>query len=170
MTFIGPRREAGTLISAGKVLQSVGDGTWELIDTPTGGGGGSDPTWTAWTPTWNGGTLGNGTIEAEYAVLDGTRIMIRFIFTMGSTSTMPAGFNSFELPSGFTCNWDSRLAGDALDTGNTGYHPCTGMAASGATTLYAAGRSAATFRQGHPFTWADGDSFHLAGCIFGAFA
>lgn len=53
-------------------------------------------TWTTWTPSWSGITVGNGTTVARYAQINKV-IHCRVQFTVGSTSSI-AGPVTFTLP------------------------------------------------------------------------
>jgi hypothetical protein len=53
-------------------------------------------TWTTWTPTWSGITVGNGTTVARYSQINKV-VHCRVQFTLGSTSSI-AGPVTFTLP------------------------------------------------------------------------
>ena len=67
--------------SAGARVQVCDDGaTWQVL-TAAGG------SWTAWTPTVSGWTLGNGTVQATYQRV-GALISARVCVTVGSTTSI----------------------------------------------------------------------------------
>lgn len=45
------------------------------------------PSWTTWTPTWSGLTVGNGTVQARYVQFN-TTIIAKVYLSFGSTSSM----------------------------------------------------------------------------------
>jgi hypothetical protein len=102
-------------------------------------------------------------------VLDGTRIGYRFSLVFGSTSSMPAGFNTFSLPAGFTVAAASVLHGFVFDAGGVGYH-ATGRVDAASSVFYVyCVQGGVTLRSGSPITWATSDELRLQGEIFGSF-
>lgn len=47
----------------------------------------STPSWVAYTPSWSGLTVGNGTVLAHYKMTDGL-VFVRILATLGSTSAV----------------------------------------------------------------------------------
>ena len=116
--------------------------------------------WTAWTPTFLGASLGNGTISAFYSKL-GKVVTIRIRFLLGSTSTVTSQ-PRFSLP--FNAIAAIPIASPALLI-NSGSGNQIGIAGTSATThatvsaLNAAGTylGIATITNTVPFTWAVND-------------
>ena len=53
--------------------------------------------WTAWSPTLSNITIGNGTVKARYTVI-GKTVIISFLLTFGSTTSITGSDVSFTLP------------------------------------------------------------------------
>lgn len=54
--------------------------------------------WTSWTPSWTNLTVGNGSVDAKYAVI-GKTILFRLSLTFGSTTSITGSSVTFTLPS-----------------------------------------------------------------------
>lgn len=81
-------------------------------------GTGSSWAWQTWTPTLTNFTLGNGTLDAKYIQI-GKTVFGRFVFTLGSTSTMSTDPN-FTLPIAAAAGLGadtSTFSGHILDAG-----------------------------------------------------
>ncbi|MDI9934678.1 hypothetical protein QM806_04315 [Rhodococcus sp. IEGM 1351] len=64
-----------------------GSVTNSMLATSAGQPGGA---WEAYTPTWTGATIGNGSITGHYKQI-GKTVHFRFKFVIGSTTTQPTG-------------------------------------------------------------------------------
>jgi hypothetical protein len=66
-------------IEAGDILQYYTGSAWTNI-YPL-------PSWTTWTPTWTGASVGNGTVTARYVQFN-TTVIAKIYFALGSTSSI----------------------------------------------------------------------------------
>lgn len=108
---------------------------------------------TAWTPTWTGLTVNNGTVAASYT-RSGDNIAAHVLLTFGSTTSV-SGSVSTSLPVATTSGQTHHGAGMLNDAGTRAY-PCTVRQVSTSITVYHAennGLIAAT----QPFTWTTND-------------
>lgn len=87
--------------------------------------------WTAYTPTFTGTTLNNGTVSAAYVQI-GKTVHFRYQLTLGTTTTLGAGGNTFTLPvAAIAYRW--RFDGEVLDNGLANY-PIQGRISPGTST------------------------------------
>lgn len=119
-----------------------------------------------YTPTWTNGTLGNGTLSANY-LLRGRTVSVRFSLTWGST-TSSSGVWSFSLPGTGVAGTPFAGAFNAFSqdasAGGTVY-PSLGFMNS-TTTLQFMSLDAVPATQiatTAPFTWATSDVLNAAG-------
>lgn len=83
-------------------------------------GGTAIGTWTAYTPTFTGITVGNGTVDFRYCQIN-KLVALYGRFTLGSTSAITAGFY-FTMPSGLNSAADPLWQGAGyLRVGGTNY-------------------------------------------------
>jgi hypothetical protein len=75
--------------------------------------------WTSWTPTTSGATIGNGTITAKYQRI-GKTCIARFDFLLGSTSSVTSDFY-FSLP--FSPASSTRVTGFGMMFASVGVVP-----------------------------------------------
>jgi hypothetical protein len=78
-------------------------------------GGSSSVTWTAFTPTYSGITVGNGTVTARYAK-QGNLVSVYFRFVLGSTSST-GSYPIVILPSPIVPVYRNQFVGTFLDSG-----------------------------------------------------
>lgn len=130
-------------------------GAW----TPIGDFG----SWQSYTPTMQVWTVGNGSLTGKYTQ-DGKLVTFKILYTVGSTSTFPAGSVKFSIPVTAkaaneywpwpTVAWDVSaglpylLGTLSTETGNTTRTFATGGAVVSSTV---------------PFTWATGDLLSIIG-------
>ena len=79
-------------------------------------------TWTSFTPTWSGITVGNGTNNGVYSVINKI-LFVKTRFTFGTTSVM-TGFPQITLPASLTAaTTNQQIFGTAVseDAGNASY-------------------------------------------------
>lgn len=122
--------------------------------------------YTAWTPTWTGLTVGNGTVTARYTQV-GKTVRFDVAFSFGSTSAITASFPSFTLPVNLA-KTSVQVAGLWVDAGTQKYFNsyycdtasiCYLIAGWTANNyMLEAGVSATV-----PFTWTTGDYFNVSG-------
>lgn len=105
----------------------------------TASGAGS---WTTYTPTNTGITIGNGTQTARY-VANGKTITVSYRFTLGSTSSVSAGNVEVGLPS--TANSFAAGMGYILDSGTQTYQIMAVAEPSGTKALLRPFRADGTY-------------------------
>lgn len=125
------------------------------------GGGGGGGSWAAWTPTYSGITIGNGTVTARYLETSGT-IFFEWLFTFGSTSAF-TGYNTFTLPAnikGATGGFYAKIldAGVQFRPGEVSIDGAATLGLQWINSSISSGVSATS-----PFTWASGDGFYVRG-------
>lgn len=122
--------------------------------------------WTAFTPTWTGITIGNGTTSGRYIQV-GKSVFLTAIITLGSTSSV-TGQVRLTLPNSWTAKTDNAPSGlcQLKDTGVAFY---AGFCIPGSTsiTLQRVGVTGSNTFFGsvdatNPFTWGNGDIMELA--------
>jgi hypothetical protein len=178
---------ATTITAAGDIVVGTGSGTYDNLPIGTtdqvltadttvspykvkwAAAPSPDYTWTSFTPTWYGLTVGNGTQNSSYLQI-GDIVFCNIYFKLGSTSSVTAELG-FLLPVGasgtaFENGFGSPFTGWANDNG-TGNWPLWGAiyqdGASSKTYIYAI-RANTTYGQIDstsstiPFTWANTDS------------
>jgi hypothetical protein len=125
--------------------------------------------WTSYTPTFTNLTVGNGTINAKYKQI-GKTVVVRFAFTMGSTSSMGTNPN-FTFPVAASSYLANAALGDMYieDNGVAGYMGRFKWIAGPlcAMELYGAGATYLNFgsiTSSVPFTWGTGD--YIAGQFY----
>ncbi len=132
------------------------------------GVGGTLGAWTAYTPTWTGGSpsIGDGTLTGRYKALDSKTYAIQISLVWGSTSNPGGSGWFFSLPAGLTSRTGVKqiLAGHILDSG-TDHKVACGTIASAATTIAIIPEGGVTVGPGSPMTWATGDELNLTGII-----
>lgn len=123
-------------------------------------------TWTSWTPTWGGITLGNGTSSGRYIQI-GKLIIYKANLLFGSTTSVSAGI-SVNYP--VTAVSASYLTGDVLyfDSSLGGFYRGLSFLVSNVSqNLYADNGTAGGAYQGVtsaiPFTWAQSDQIWMVG-------
>jgi hypothetical protein len=120
-------------------------------------------TWTAFTPTVSGITIGNGTLVGRYLRV-GKMVSVYVQFTLGSTSAMGSG-NYISLPFAYANGNLQPVVITYEDTGTT-YIPGMGFTIFGQVELCVLNTTGtyATFAATSPtvpFTWTTGDSFRF---------
>lgn len=121
--------------------------------------------WTAYTPTWaaTGGTptLGNGTLEGNYAKY-GNMLLLRIQLTIGSTTSMGTTTAwTFTLPAGVTATDLFCINGRVLNAGSAAY-PCMSTPTA-PVGLWGPGGARVGYNS--PFTFGDADTLSIAGVI-----
>jgi len=90
--------------------------------TPSGGG-----TWTTWTPTYTGFSVGNGTVTARYSQT-GKVVTAYFRLLFGSTTSMAASNNRISLPVTASAVYlQNQVAGQAVFWDNSLAAPYQGL-------------------------------------------
>jgi hypothetical protein len=121
-------------------------------------------TWTTWTPTWTGLTVGNGTVVARYCKI-GKVCHVFLKLTFGTTTLITAGKPYFTTP--ITPSQDNMNApiwitdtgvGEYIGTGQVSSAGVVYLLAQGASGTYV---SAAAISSTVPFTWGSTDSLTL---------
>ena len=121
--------------------------------------------WTAYTPTTTGITLGNGTVTGRWT--GGKTIDFQCTFTFGSTSAVTAS-PTFTLPfTALNANWAGSLS-TIFDTSASNYYPVIGIADTTARVLCrvlpgTAGINYAAISSTNPMPWATGDVLTIQG-------
>lgn len=121
--------------------------------------------WTAFTPTWGGLTVGDGTTACAYYRV-GRLVIARYKFTLGATSAV-TGLLTATLPVNAAANETNigSASGFARDTSLPGNFHLLGYVANSTTAAWGLlGRSLATdvltaTSSTLPFVWAVGDHF-----------
>jgi hypothetical protein len=119
--------------------------------------------WTAYTPTRNAITVGNGTETARYCKI-GKTVIVQYSLVLGSTSSIgsDAGITAPITP--ITKPTGSVLF---LDAGTSGYHGQFDYFSVGNTMYFTVGNATGTYVVQNyltatiPFTWGTGDSITL---------
>ncbi|MCY0919598.1 MULTISPECIES: hypothetical protein [unclassified Streptomyces] len=131
--------------------------------------------WTPYTPTWTSSTgaavsLGNGTLEGEYA-LSGGICRVRISLVAGSTTTFGGGQFKFALPFAAASLGAAGMSylgtAVALDPGGA-YYPGAARVLSGDAFVMALSPTAATgatpgeWNASRPFTWGNTDNLSIS--------
>jgi hypothetical protein len=123
-------------------------------------------TWTSWSPSTSGITVGNGTLTTRYQQISKT-VNLYFKFVLGSTSAITGGFN-FSLPVNHAqTGLNDIFEGAIFDVGVNSYRcfcEVDGNTAYGkvsnSSTTYLSGSS---FSSTVPMTWGTGDVLIIKG-------
>jgi hypothetical protein len=124
-------------------------------------------TWTSFTPTWAGITVGNGTNTGAYSVMNNV-LFVKTKFVMGSTSVM-SGFPTFTLPNSLVASTTNQLVFGTVgcdDVGSGLYLSSCYLLTSTTVRAYvslASGTyaSLANITNTIPFTWGTGDVLYM---------
>jgi hypothetical protein len=120
-------------------------------------------TWTSFTPVWSGLTVGNGTNNGVYSVINKI-LFVKTRLTFGSTSVM-TGFPQLTLPASLTAaSTNQQIFGTATseDTGAASYVGKCYLISTTAVRAYVDAASGAyallaNITNTVPFTWANTD-------------
>lgn len=145
------------------------DGTTSAIQTQLGSKADilSNGSWTSYTPTITGFTVGNGSISGRYTQI-GKTVIFRATFTVGSTSARPNGsvyvnISRPPVPIADEANYQSYMNCMVLDDG-TGWFPLISFGDSiwafGTGGTYA---GIAYLSSTIPITWATNDKIFVSG-------
>ena len=144
--------------TAGQVLTVNSGATAPEWATPTGS------TWTTWSPTYTGLTVGNGTITARYNTNNNV-VYFQWKLVFGSTSSI-SGDVTVSLP--LTANTSNSLAQVSILDEFVAYY--VGIGLVGTTSVLARVTTAGGTYVGNaslsstvPMTWNSGDSMVVAG-------
>jgi len=121
--------------------------------------------WTAFTPSWTGFSIGDGTEVWKYRYAGGS-LEIDGVTTMGSTSSVTSSMR-FALPNGATTTAQGICALRLEDTGTTSNSVPGHGRVSGGTSLFLYRSEAGVANVGVsiPFTWAATDVIRLTASI-----
>ena len=140
--------------STGQVLTVAGGvPTWAA---PSAGG-----TWTTWSPTYTGLTIGNGTVVARYTQT-GKTVTLFWRLTFGSTTAVTAVAPSVSLPANAAYSNIANVGGFLLNAGVEAFVPL-GQIASSTDFILRVARTDQTYLIDNnisstvPFTWGTSD-------------
>lgn len=120
----------------------------------------NDRAWTAYTPTWTNGTLGNGVLEGKYWRL-GKLVVVRIDLIWGST-TSSSGAWSFSLPvSAVATRSYSVSMGEYVDASPSSSGDIRARLTAATTITVLSG--ATQLNTTSPITWTTSDEMHLIG-------
>ena len=117
--------------------------------------------WTAFTPTWNGVTIGNATNVGTYRYVQGDLLVVVHMI-LGSTTAF-TGNVSFDLPDGAVCKATSthinfQGVGNLKDSGADAVGHC--QIGDGATAVVCLSATN-NVTSANPFTWTTGDDLMM---------
>jgi hypothetical protein len=144
--------------TTGQVLSKASNTDMDFVWAADAGGF----TYTAWTPTFSGTTVGNGTLTARYAQ-SGKMVHAYLKLVLGSTSSV-SGNTTITLPvTAASSSGGIRGTGAILDSGVRWYTAAIDLNATTSATLVAVGANLTNafedyFSSTVPMTWTTGDT------------
>lgn len=144
--------------------QLNGKTTGVVAILPIANGGVDYALWTPWVPTLSGMVLGNGSLNCAYKLV-GKTCFFRFIFTLGTTSTVGA-VPYFTLPiTGITppSIYAAIGEGSCVNTGGTTYPLKSMWSSTTYSYLFHASTPMSALSATIPFTWASTNVMFMHG-------